>query len=172
MVRAARGLQGTRGTNVTGSRILVALRVGAAPQATFDAFTREIGQWWKPNALFCFTDRVDTTLAFEPDPPRRLVEIGPDGTRFEIGEVHDWDPPNRLAFGWRQQRFNPQQSTEVVVRFDPVATGTLVTVEHLGWDALPPQHAARHGFPLAAFQQRHAEWWQVLLGSLSSHLAQ
>jgi hypothetical protein len=46
-----------------------------------------------------------------------------------------------------------------------------VTVEHYGWDAIPQEHAARHGFPLAAFQQREAEWWQRLLGALDDHIA-
>ena len=40
-------------------------------------------------------------------------------------------------------------------------------VEHLGWDTIPPQHAARHGFPLATFQLRFAEWWQTLLQTLT-----
>jgi uncharacterized protein YndB with AHSA1/START domain len=69
---------------VTGSRVLVALRVGAPPQRTFDAFTGEIGQWWRPDTLFRFTDRSGGRLAFEPEPPERLVEIGADGERFEV----------------------------------------------------------------------------------------
>ena len=152
------------------SRVLVALRVGAPPDRTFAAFTDEIGQWWRPNGLFRFTDRDGGRLAFEPDPPERLVEIGADGERFEIGRVHQWEPPNRLVFGWRQAGFADDQSTEVSVRFDAVDTGTRVTVEHFGWDAIPQEHAARHGFPLAAFQQRTAEWWQDLLRSLRDHV--
>jgi Activator of Hsp90 ATPase homolog 1-like protein len=155
---------------VTGSRVLVALRVGAPLERTFDAFTGEIGEWWQPNRLFQFTDRTDGRLAFEPEPPERLVEIGPDGERFEIGDVRVWDPPRRVVFGWRQATFAPDQSTEVAVRFEPVDTGTLVTVEHFGWDTVPQEHAARHGFPLDAFQHRQAEWWQVLLRSLRDHV--
>ena len=153
------------------SRVLVALRIAAPPERTFVAFTGEIGRWWRPNGLFRFTDRDGGVLAFEPDPPERLVEIGADGERFEIGPVHEWDPPNRLVFGWRQAGFPPDRATEVAVRFDAVDTGTRVTVEHFGWDAIPQEHAARHGFPLPAFQQRAAEWWQDLLRSLSAHLA-
>ena len=51
------------------------------------------------------TDRDGARLAFEPDPPERLVEIGADGERFEIGPVRVWDPPRRLVFGWRQAGF-------------------------------------------------------------------
>ena len=45
-----------------------------------------------------------------------------------------------------------------------------MTVEHFGWDAIPQDNAARHGFPLSAFQQRLAEWWQALLRSLGARL--
>ena len=152
------------------SRVLVALRIAAPPARTFAAFTDEIGEWWRPNGLFRFTDRAGGRLAFEPDPPERLVEIGADGERFEIGPVREWDPPHRLVFGWRQDGFPDDRSTEVAVRFDEVDTGTRVTVEHFGWDAIPQEHAARHGFPLDAFQQRTAEWWQELLGSLRTHV--
>jgi uncharacterized protein YndB with AHSA1/START domain len=81
-----------------------------------------------------------------------------------------WDPPRRLVFGWRQQGFPAGRSTEVSVRFDPVDSGTRVTVEHFGWDAIPQDNVARHGFPLTALQQRLAEWWQVLLRSLDARV--
>lgn len=148
------------------SRVLVSLRIDAPPARTFAAFTDEIGEWWRPNGLFQFTARADTHLAFEPEPPERLVEIGTDGERYEIGRVLEWSPPERLVFGWRQASFPDDRSTEVSVRFDAVAGGTRVTVEHFGWDELPQEHAARHGFPLAPFQQRLAEWWQELLRAL------
>jgi uncharacterized protein YndB with AHSA1/START domain len=155
---------------VSGSRVLVAVRVAAPPARTFTAFSAEIGEWWCPNGLFRFTDRAGGRLAFEPDPPERLVEIGADGERFLIGPVTVWDPPHRLVFGWRQAGFPAGRSTEVSVRFDAVEQGTRVTVEHSGWDAIPQDHAARHGFPLGAFQQRLAEWWQALLRSLGARL--
>lgn len=81
------------------SRILVSLRVAVAPERAFAAFTQEIGEWWRPNDLFRFTGRRGTRLAFEPDPPQHLVEIGTDDARFEIGPVLEWSPPSRLTFG-------------------------------------------------------------------------
>ncbi len=176
------------GAGATRSRVLVAVRVAAAPERAFAVFVRDIGEWWRPSDLFRFTT-AGGRMAFEPETepepgsepepgpgdepvrPLRLVEISGDGERFKIGEVSVWDPPHRLVFGWRQASFTDEQRTEVAVRFDPVDGGTLVTVEHFGWDAVPQQHVARHGFPLKEFQQRHAEWWQVLLGSLRDQLA-
>jgi hypothetical protein len=75
---------------------------------------------------------------------------------------------SRVRLG--QASFPDDRSTEVAVRFDAVGEGTRVTIEHFGWDGIPPEHAARHGFPLPAFQQRLAEWWQDLLGSLQTRV--
>ncbi|MEJ7800630.1 MAG: hypothetical protein WKF60_08930 [Ilumatobacter sp.] len=57
-------------------------------------------------------------------------------------------------------------TSRVHVCFEPVDGITRVVVEDFGWDAIPQDHAARHGFPLYRFQQRLAEWWQDLLASL------
>ncbi len=150
------------------SRVLVAVRVPAPPERTFDAFTRQIGTWWRPNALFPFTPDRTGTLAFEPGPDGRLLERHDDGSEFTIGSILCWDPPHRLGFSWRQASFDADQTTEVRVRFDAVGDGaTRITLEHFGWDGIPPTHAARHGFPLVAFQQRHAEWWRELLDALA-----
>jgi uncharacterized protein YndB with AHSA1/START domain len=151
------------------SRLLVALRVPATPERAFEAFTLEIDRWWQPNRLFMFTAQGVGRLAFEPGEGGRLTETAPDGTVFEIGRITAWEPPVRLVFTWRQASFEPDQSTEVHVRFEPVGAETRVTVEHFGWDAIPRKHAARHGFPLKFFLLRHAEWWQTLLASFEKH---
>ena len=78
-------------------------------------------------------------------------------------------PPRRLVLSWRHATFAADQETELHVRFEDIVEpgrgGPLarVTVEHLGWDAIPADHATRHGFPLATFQLRLAEWWRTLL---------
>ena len=40
----------------------------------------------------------------------------------------------------------------------------------VGWDTVPAEHVARHGFPNVVFLQRHGEWWRVLLDSLNGRL--
>lgn len=149
------------------SRVLVALRVKVSPERAFEAFTREIAEWWRPNALFQFTAQDTRELRFEPEVGGRFLMKLRDGSEFEIGRVHTWQPPLELGFSWRQQSFAPEQSTHVRVRFEPVDGETRVTVEHTGWDSLPQRHVARHNFPLHVFQLRHAEWWQSLLGDLA-----
>jgi len=147
------------------SKILVALRIAAPPEVVFDAFTDDIALWWRPNTLFSFTPRSPGVMAFEDG---RLVERLPTGKVFEVGKVSVWERGQRLVFGWRQAAFASGMDTEVEVRFEPVETGTRVTVEHRGWDAVPAPHVARHGFPDGVFLQRHGEWWRALLAGLAA----
>lgn len=153
------------------SRVLVALRIAAPPPRVFEAFTAEISQWWRPNTLFAFTRRRDGRLAIEPCLGGRVTETYPDGDEFVIGRVLGWEPPTRVVLSWREATFSPGQDTTVHVRFEGVDGGTRVVVEHFGWDGLPQEHAARHGFPLFAFQQRLAEWWQSQLSWLAQQAA-
>lgn len=153
------------------SRILVALRVAASPDRAFEAFTREIAAWWSPNPIFRFTPRDPGVLSFEPGEGGRLVETLPSGKVFEIGRISIWQPPSRLAFGWRQATFAPDQATEVDIRFEPVGQETRVTVEHTGWDTVPAVHVARHGFPSPIFLERHGQWWQTLLQGYKARIA-
>jgi hypothetical protein len=158
------------------SQILVSLRVKTSPARAFEIFTRDIALWWTPNMLFQFTPRSPGTLAFEPQEGGRyeggrFTETLANGTVFEIGRIRVWERGERLIFGWRQATFRPGQDTEVEVTFEAVDAETRVTVIHRGWDSVPPEHVARHGFPDAIFLRRHGEWWQVLLARLGRHVS-
>ena len=153
------------------SRAIVSLRVAATPMRAFEAFTQEVGVWWRPNMLFQFTPRSPGIVSFEGGLGGRFIETLPSGKVFEIGRVTVWEPGVRLAFGWRQAAFTPDQHTEVEVRFDPVGAETRVTVEHRGWDSVLADHVARHGFPDALFLRRHGEWWSALLAALKGRIA-
>ena len=148
------------------SSVLVALRVKATPRRAFEVFTAEIGLWWKPNGLFHFTPRSPGVLSFEPGEGGRFLETLPGGKVWEAGRILVWAPGERLVFTWRVAGFEPDASTTVEVRFEAIGEETRVTVEHSGWETIPLEHVARHGFPLQHFLQREAEWWQVLLASL------
>lgn len=148
------------------SRVLVALRVPGPPARAFQVFTEEIGAWWRPHPLFGFTPRGPGRMAIEPptdDAPGRLVERQADGRRFVVGEITVWEPGRRLAFGWRLATFAPDQATRVEVSFEAAGEETRVTVEHSGWDSVPPVHVARHALPAPVFDRRLADWWRALL---------
>lgn len=152
------------------SAVIVSLRVKATSLEAFEVFTQEIGAWWKPNGLFQLTPRGDGVLRFEPGEGGRLVSDLPNGKVFEIGRISAWRPGELLAFSWRQATFTPEQSTHVEVRFEAVGEETRVTVEHRGWDAIPQEHVARHGFPLGVFQMRQAEHWRALLAAAGGRI--
>lgn len=152
------------------SSVLVALRVQATPERTFDVFTGEIAIWWRPDPLFQITPSGDGVLAFEGGAGGRLVALQADGKLFEIGKVTRWERGRRLAFTWRHATFAPEQATRVDVSFDAVGEETRVSVTHYGWTSIPRGHVARHGFPDDATQQRAAEWWRRSLDELRSRL--
>ncbi len=153
------------------SAVIVSLRVGASPLQAFAAFSGDIGEWWQPNPLFRLTPAGDGYLRFEPGEGGRLVTTLPNGKEFEVGRITVWKPGERLTLSWRQAGFPRDRSTQLDVRFEAIGDETRVTVEHRGWDTIPQDHAARHGFDLMPFQQRQAEHWRTLLKSLRSSLA-
>lgn len=149
---------------------LVSLRVQASPERAFEAFTAEIGQWWRESPLFQLTPRGDGTLRFEPGLGGRLVTELANGKVFEIGRVTAWEPGVRLALTWRQASFRPGQETRLEVRFEPLGAETRITVEHRGWETVPRDHAARHGLELVLFQRQLASHWRTLLAALAAGL--
>ena len=150
------------------SKVLVALRVKAAQQRVFDAFVGEIGAWWRPNSLFQTTPRAPGVLAFEPGQGGRLTETLASGKVFVIGQITAWEPPSRLIFSWRQANFPLDFHTEVEVTFQALGEETRISVEHRGFDGVPADSVARHGFPDPVLLLRLAEWWQAQLGSLGA----
>lgn len=157
------------------SRVLVSMRVPCSPIQAFEIFTQEIGDWWADSDLFRLTPRSPGILAFEPPDEKgengRLIERLPNGKSFEIGPVRLWQPGERLVVGWRHANFGPGHATEVDVRFEPVGSETRVSVEHRGWDSVPQQHLARHGFPLQLTNQRQGEQWRAGLARLKLRAA-
>jgi uncharacterized protein YndB with AHSA1/START domain len=153
------------------SKVLVALRVPAAPLHTFEVFTQDIGLWWKPDSLFRITPLGDGQLAFDPGVGGRLYTKLPDGTEYEIGRISVWEPGERLVFAWRQSSFTADQSTEVEVTFEAVGEETHVSIEHRAWDTIPQRHVARHGFPEPTTLRHVANWWRGSLESLAGRVS-
>src|SRR5262249_57792444 len=79
-------------SQMSGSRILVAVRVAASPEHAFEVFTKEIGSWWQPNVLFRFTPRSPGIVRFEGEAGGRLVRGLPAGKVVEVGQVRAAEP--------------------------------------------------------------------------------
>ena len=104
------------------------------------------------------------TLAFEGDPPERLVETDRSSTTV-IGRVLAWEAGQRLALEWHGGDFSAEDRSEVEVRFEAHRSGTRVTLEHKGLGLLPASHKARHGFSGEAFEAMLGYFWADLLTS-------
>jgi hypothetical protein len=110
------------------------------------------------------TDAVTVTTVVAAEPSRAFAIF--------TDEVDGWwKPGDRLVLSWRNENFEPDQVTEVDVRFEPVVGGTRVTLVHRGWDSLPAGHEARHGLEGRAFSGMIGGWWGELAMSFRSRAA-
>ena len=147
----------------------VSVAVAVPPAVAFEVFTAQIDRWWRRGPKFRHAGLRAGFVCLEPRVGGRLFESidSEDGERvFEVGRVHVWEPPTRLAFSWRNANFSPDEVTNVTVEFAPTSSGTLVTVTHVGWGALRADHPARHGLQGAAFSRMIGLWWGEQMTSL------
>jgi uncharacterized protein YndB with AHSA1/START domain len=151
---------------VIGAKVMVSIRLKVPPADAFALFTSRIDAWWRRGPKYRMGP--GGRLYFEPGEGGRLVQILDEttGEEFEIGRILVWRPGERLVFEWRLPNFTADQVTEVDIAFTPVAEGTRLTLEHRGWNALPPDHPARHGMPEGRFLLFRARWWEELLDAL------
>jgi hypothetical protein len=152
--------------------VRVTTTVAVDPATAFAIFTEEVDLWWRRGPRYRFGGGREGALAFEPGVGGRLVEVYAAGDEYEVGRVRAWQPGRRLAFVWRGTTFAPGEETEVEVRFERVAAGTRVTLEHRGWEALRADHPARHGLTGPAFASMVGLWWGDLLTTLRARAAQ
>jgi uncharacterized protein YndB with AHSA1/START domain len=115
--------------------------VRAVPERAFDLFTAGMGDWWPvgdySRAVSEFADdHVSVTrLEFQPRLGGAILEHVSDGRTLPWGEVVAWDPPRRVVMAWRPHAL-PEPPTELDVTFDADPDGTVVEVEHRGWERL------------------------------------
>jgi uncharacterized protein YndB with AHSA1/START domain len=147
--------------------VRVSTRVAVDPETAFRLFTEDVDVWWRGGPRFRWHGERDGTVCFEPGVGGRFLEVYDLGAGdvFEVGRIQVWDPPHRLVFTFRARAFEPDESTEVEVRFVAAGEATDVTVEHRGWDALRADHPVRHGMDVSAFSNMMGVWWADLLTS-------
>jgi hypothetical protein len=156
-----------------GDSAAVSVRVRVPQADAFDVFTREIDRWWRQGPKFRIAGRRRGTLFFECAHGGRLFEtfeLSSGSRTVEVGRVTLWEPPRRVELEWRGVNFKPHEKTTVQVTFEPSGDGTLVTVRHSGWSALPDDHPARHGLVGPAFSRMIGLWWGDLMTSLREHI--
>jgi uncharacterized protein YndB with AHSA1/START domain len=103
--------------------------VELAPEAAFELFCEDIGDWWPRG----FAEA--SKLAMDRQIGGRLFERRTDGSEYEIGRVTAYEPPSVVGFTWKAPSWN--QSTQVEIRFRQEGKGTRLELEHSGWETDP-----------------------------------
>ena len=120
--------------------------VEASPEIAFRVFTEAIAEWWPLNKYGIFIEDADTVI-LESEVGGRLVEKAKDGRETVWGEVLDFEVASRVRFTWHPGRDADDEPTEVEVTFTADNDGTLVVLEHRGWENLRDElRAGRVGY--------------------------
>jgi uncharacterized protein YndB with AHSA1/START domain len=115
--------------------------VRSDPQRAFDLFTRQMGTWWPVESYsravseFQHEDVKVAELVFQPRLGGSILERLTDGRVLPWAEVVVWQPPHRVQLAWRPHSA-PEPPTEIDVSFGEGEGGTLVAVDHGGWERL------------------------------------
>ncbi len=111
-------------------------------ERAFDLFTEHMGSWWPVDAYsravseFEGEDVEVARLEFQARMGGSILEHMSNGRTLPWAEVMAWRPPHSVLMAWRPHPF-PEPPTEVEVTFAARERGgTLVALEHRGWELL------------------------------------
>jgi hypothetical protein len=121
-------------------------------------FTHRIHTWW-PLATNSLGLRNAVSCVLEPRTGGRIFERTAEGLESTWGTVTGCREPEQLGFTWHPGR-HASTAQEVTVRFSATPVGTLVALEHRGWEK-----AGERGTYLRA---RYAEGWPAVLAQYRS----
>jgi uncharacterized protein YndB with AHSA1/START domain len=119
------------------AKLVRTVEVAVDPARAFEAFTDEIGAWYRSGRHSWNDPDRAIGIRFEPGVGGRLLELYEEGEPYVMGRIVAWEPGARLAFEYRSVFLPPEPPTEVEVRFEPIPAGTRVVLEHRGLDGLP-----------------------------------
>lgn len=109
-----------------------AITVAVPPSRAFEAFTQQMGSWWKPDYTIAESPFVDVRV--EPREGGRWFEVDADGKECQWGRVMVWEPPRRVVLAWQitaTWAYDPAFETELEIRFVEVGPdATRVELEH------------------------------------------
>jgi uncharacterized protein YndB with AHSA1/START domain len=114
------------------------ITVNAAPERAFEVFTARFDTWW-PIESHHIGATMATEVIMEPRSGGRWFERDADGNECDWGYVTEFEPPGRLLLAWHltpEFEFDPDpdKATDVEVTFTAVDGGTLVALEHRGFE--------------------------------------
>ena len=121
--------------------IRAAVTVRAAPALAFELFTGRLDTWWPLERFSRSADDFEgegvkvERIEFQGRAGGAVLEHLSNGQVLPWAEVLVWEPPSRLVLAWKPNA-TPLPPTELEVRFTPGGEGTLVELEHRGWERL------------------------------------
>jgi uncharacterized protein YndB with AHSA1/START domain len=128
------------------------VRVDRSPEEAFRLFTEHIDRWWPVEvhsraAHGQYGDGVKVErVVFEPRAGGRLYEVTSEGVEGVWAEVVAYEPPARIVLAWKPND-RPEPPTEVQILFEADGDGTIVKLEHRGWEKLGARaREAREGY--------------------------
>lgn len=133
--------------------------VRTSPERAFRLFTQDVGTWWPVETHSRAADLEVEGLKvehveFQARVGGQVLEHMSDGQTLPWGEVLAWEPPSRFVLAWKPHP-RPTPPTELEVRFTATDGGTLVEVEHRGWERL--------GDAAAEARESYASGWPGVL---------
>jgi hypothetical protein len=128
----------------TVASVRASILVRATPEHAFETFT-DMTAWW-PRKEHQLSEKPLAGVIIEPRAGGRWFERDVDGGECDWGFVTAWEPPARVLLAWHlgpDWKFNPDpaKATEIEVRFTPQDDGTLVELEHRGFEVHGPAGA-------------------------------
>jgi uncharacterized protein YndB with AHSA1/START domain len=142
--------------------IRATVTVRTDPERAFELFTQKMGTWWPLESYsravseFEHEDVEAAELIFEPQLGGSILERMTDGRVLTWAEVIVWRPPQRLLLSWRPHSL-PEPPTEIEVTFAAREEGSLVEVEHRGWEQLSEDFRT-------GLREIYVRGWPVTLG--------
>jgi uncharacterized protein YndB with AHSA1/START domain len=156
------------GTSAPTEPVRKSVHVAADVERAFRVFVEEFDAWWPAELLSRTADDQYAPgvtlerLVFEPQVGGRIYEVTSEGVEGSWAEVLVFDPPTRFVLAWKpNDRLEPP--TEVEIRFEPDGDGTVVRLEHRGWERLGDRAEEARG--------THAQGWVVPLERFAAAVA-
>jgi uncharacterized protein YndB with AHSA1/START domain len=115
--------------------------VDASPDDAFQAFTDEIGMWWRRGTPYWNDVERGLSIRIEHGVGGRFMEVYDldTGAGYEVGRVTAWEPGRRFAMTWTQTGWPDGVTTDVEVTFKPESRQTRVTLRHTGFERVGPE---------------------------------
>ena len=141
-----------------GSAIVAEIEIAAAPETVFDALTNpeELAAWWGAEGMYRTHDwNIDLRPGGEWS--CRATAASSGAVMTVKGAYLEVDRPRALAYTWMPSWETQLPATEVRYTLSAVPGGTLVQVEHTGFDGFPDS------------QKGHVTGWQRVFEWLSAY---